>query len=82
MCIMGLTDNEDRGDESELCLNAIDRGGMWHVNDSMYILFAIAKDVRRFCTTRKIVQLQESEIITYVLKHRDIIFQCCLLTAP
>ena len=29
MCIMGLADNEeDRGDESELWLNVIDRGGL------------------------------------------------------
>ena len=58
MCIMGLVDDEEGGDESELWLNAIDRGGLWHVNDSTYTLFAIAEEeTRRYFTTRKPSQL-------------------------
>ena len=85
MCIMGLVDDEEGGDESELWLNAIDRGGLWHVNDSTYTLFAIAEEeIRRYFTTRKPSQLQESnkkEIIMHPFNHGDILFQWCLLTA-
>ena len=30
-------DEEDKTEETEIWLNSIDRGGLWHVNDTMYI---------------------------------------------
>ena len=47
LCILEFSGDEDRDWETELWLNSIDRGRLWHVNDSIYDLFYEVEEVVR-----------------------------------
>ena len=86
LCVMTLVcDEDDELEGTELWLNAIDRGGLWHVSDATYMLFTILEeDIRKFFTTRHLTKLQEStksQIIDHLTNNGDVLFQWCLLTA-
>ena len=64
--------NEDETEETELWLNTIDRGGLWHVNDAI-----VEEITRRFFTTRKFGQLQSQDnmkqkMLEHLLRHGDV----------
>ena len=87
LCIMSFAgDEEDETEETELWLNTIDRGGLWHVNDTVYAFFAIVEEItRRFFTTHKFSQLQSQDnmkqkMLEHLLHHGDVLFQWCFLT--
>lgn len=86
-CIMSFGgDEEDEEGETEVWLNATDRGGLWHVSDTTYVFFAIVEEVtRRFFTTRQLDRLSshenpKKEMVDYLLQDGDILFQWSFLT--
>ena len=71
--------NEEAG--TEMWLNIVDRGGLWHVNDLTYGLFTIMEEVTRQyfskserATTVKVIQ-------DSLLKSNDLLFQWSLIAA-
>ena len=87
LCIMSFAgDEEDETEETEVWLNSIDRGGLWHVNDTMYAFFVIVEEItRRFFTMRHIGELQsqnnrKQKMLEYLMHHGDVLFQWSFLT--
>ena len=86
LCVMTLVcDEDDELEGTELWLNAIDRGGLWHVNDSTYPLLTILEEeIINFFTLRcltKLLESTKSQIIDHLTNNGDALFQWCLLTA-
>ena len=51
-------DEMDSDDGTEMWLNMIDHGGLWHVNDQTYSLFSIMEEeICRFFAATKIVTI-------------------------
>ncbi len=85
-CVLSLAGDEtDEDGETEVWVNKIDRGGLWHISDSTYMLFAIMEEqIRRYFTTRAITQLRgdtKDQIHSALMNDDDILFQWSLLTA-
>ena len=84
-CIMHSAGDEAGEDaETELWLNAIDRGGLWHVNDTTYSLFVIIEQQSRQFFSMKSHHSHEGQInhvICTLMNDNDVLFQWCLLSA-
>ena len=82
-CIMHLAGDEVDCEETESWVNAIDRGGLWHVSDSTHSLFVILEQqTRRFFSTKShhVREQQKDLIVSALMSDNDVLFQWCLLT--
>ena len=67
-CIMHLAGDEaDEDAETELWVNAIDRGGLWHINDTTYSLFVIIEQQTQQFFSMKSHHSHEGQIDRYAL---------------
>jgi len=70
---------------TELWTNMVDRGGLWHVNDQTYDLFAtVEEEIRHFFTLRQHVadEMTAKEVITEtILRSNDVQFTWSLIGA-
>ena len=82
-CIYHLAgDEEDECAGTELWLNTIDRGGLWHVSDATFSLFVIMEQQsRRYFSVNKQSGMQKDSIVESLITDGDILFQWCLLTS-
>ena len=86
LCINSFAgDEEDETEETELWLNTIDRGGLWHVNDITYAFFTIVEEItRQFFTMDQLDQHQSQDIkqqmLDHLLHHGDVLFQWSFMT--
>ena len=76
-------DQQDSGDEGpEAWCNLIDRGGLWHVNDSVYEIFRSMEVVIRAkltCSTAsKQVVGSRQELEQVILSDEDFLFNWCV----
>ena len=71
--------NEEAG--TEMWLNMVDRGGLWHANDLTYGLFTIMEEVTRqyFSTSERATTVKV--IQDSLLKSNDLLFQWSLIAA-
>ena len=66
-------------DESEDWVNTLDRGGLWHVTDDVFLLFCyMEEEVRQHLSLTS--SRHESDIIDGLRKNEDILFQWCILS--
>ena len=86
VCLMELTGEEmDKERGTEAWANLIDRGGLWHVSDQTYTLFAtLEEEVRRYlslATTSKQIEGSTKKLIDGILQNEDLLFQWDILAA-
>ena len=77
-------DEMDSEGGTEMWLNMIDRGGLWHVNDQTYSLFAVMEEeLRRFFCHKKDGHHKQakSDINESILKSEDLLFEWCIISA-
>ena len=83
-CIFSLAGDEMADEGTESWVNHIDRGGLWHISDSTYVLFVIMEEqIRRYFTTRVMTVLGEDtkhQIHDNLMNDNDVLFQWTLLT--
>ena len=87
-CIKALLKEED-GEEPEsqsaTWLNEVDRGGLWHVQEGTYMLFAaMEEEVREHFQVGAIEDAKEGcreRLYTAVSSNDEVLFHWCLLTA-
>ena len=54
-CVMSFAGDEDDDSCTEVWMDAVDRGGLWHQNDATFMFFMVTEKVaRRFFTTNKL----------------------------
>lgn len=74
---------EDGG--TETWTNLVDRGGLWHVSDETYSIFAaVEEEIRRHLAINTVDKQQEGakrELMDSVLRNEDILFQWCMLSS-
>ena len=76
-------DEMDSDGGTEMWLNMIDRGGLWHVNDQTYSLFEIMEEeIRRYFSRNKDGHNKQvkADIPKSVLKNEDLLFEWCLIS--
>ena len=81
--IMHLAGDEVDCEGTESWVNAIDRGGLWHINDSTHSLFVILEQqTRRFFSTKShhVREQQKDLIVSSLMCDNDVLFQRCMLT--
>ena len=69
---------------SKTWINAIDRDGLWRVNDDVFALFCdIEYEIRRHLTTTRSVPHEgfKQEILDGLTSNEDVQFQWCVLFA-
>lgn len=79
-------DEEDEDGKSEVWLNSVDRGGLWHINDVVFMFFLVMEEeARRFYTTRRLDWFRrdlnpKQKVISHIQSNADVLFQWALLT--
>ena len=86
LCIHDMCGHdESEGEGTKDWINAVDRGGLWHVNDQTYSIFYALEDlVRKHFTrfaVRRLTDGSKQSLITTLESDEDILFQWCMLTA-
>ena len=74
--------DEDCG--TEMWMNMIDRGGLWHINDQTYSIFVIMEEeVRRFFAlgSGSNKQVKPDVIRNNILQSNDLQFEWCLIAS-
>ena len=78
-------DEWDEEQGTEEWTNAIDRGGLWHVSDSTYLIFYLMEEeIRKLLIADNAKTLNadtKMRLIDAVLSNEDLLFQWSLLTA-
>ena len=78
-------DEWDETNGTEEWTNAIDRGGLWHVNDDTYsILYLMEEVIRKYLTASSAKTLDaetKATILNAIITNEDILFQWGLLSA-
>ncbi len=79
--LCGDEESEERG--TETWTNAIDRGGLWHVNDTTYVIFYhMEEEIRNYLRIKLIQDEKTKERISEaILANEDVLFQWSLLSA-
>ena len=83
MCLVDMGGDEMDDGGTEDWVNAIDRGGLWHVNDQTYNVFvAIEEVVRTYLHPAAATKVNDSKkiIIDSILGDEDVQFQWCMIT--
>lgn len=84
-CVMSFAGDEEDGD-TEVWLNAVDRGELWDVNDMTFTLFLILEEeIRQFFTTYHFNWFRseanpKQKIVEHLQQNGNIPFQWSLLT--
>ena len=86
LCLLDMSGDDDREEDgTEDWLNAIDRGGLWHVSDQTYGLFYVVEEVVRKHFTRtnahKLTDTSKHSLIRAINENEDVMFQWCIMTA-
>ena len=85
-CLAGLLeeDGESSASASTHWIDAIDRGGLWHVKEGTYMLFsAMEEEIRCHFHASKVQEMTEGckgAITHSVLANDDVLFHWCLLS--
>ena len=80
-CIISFVGDEAvKEEETELWVNTIDRGGLWHVNDITYTFFVIVEITRQYFNTKSILENSKPQMMEHIMHHDDVLFQWCFLT--
>lgn len=81
---MELCGDEDGDRGTEEWTNAIDRGGLWHINDYTYTVFSILEEeIRKHLKVSALKDLNETtkkKILEAVLKNDELLFEWTLIT--
>ena len=87
-CVKALLkddDDEEAASLSAAWVNEVDRGGLWHVQEGTYMLFAaIEEEVRehfRFCALEDSKERCRERLTTAVSSNDEVLFHWCMLTA-
>ena len=90
-CLMSFARDEDDAyydlRESEVWVNAVDRGGLCHVSDITFMFFMVVEEeARRFFSTRRFDWFRteanpKEKVIEHMQSDSDVLFQWALLTA-
>lgn len=86
LCVMELSGDEmDEERGTEAWTNLIDRGGLWHVSDQTYSLFAtMEEEIRQHLSLATASKQQEGarqQLINSIFQNEDMLFQWSILTA-
>ena len=83
-CVHDMRSDSGQENVGEDWVNAIDRGGLWHVTDLSYSLFYAVEEVIRGHFTRSeahsLTEDSKVTVITTVEENEDVLFQWCMLT--
>lgn len=84
LCLTDLYGDEDEERGTEDWTNSLDRGGLWHVNDTAYSLFyAMEEEVRSHLMPKSASSMGEGNrevIVSAVLSSEDVLFQWSMLS--
>ena len=73
------------GDATEEWTNQIDRGGLWHINNGMYLVFVIIEDeIRNYLHVKALGEINESTkktILDALRSNEDLLSLWGMLTA-
>ena len=86
-CLLGLL--EDEGEFATTVsadwIDAVDRGGLWHVREGTYMLFsAMEEEVRSHFHINKVQEMTKGykeTIISAIMDNDNVLFHWCMLTA-
>ena len=82
---MELCGDEEGDERTEFWTNAIDRGGLWHINDNTYMIFCIIEDEIRQHLKVSALKVMDTTtkqaILGELRKNEDLAFQWTLITA-
>jgi hypothetical protein len=83
LCLIEMYGDEMNEAGTEDWTNAIDRGGLWHINDQAYLLFyAMEKEICNHFKPASASALCSNEyVVSAVLNNEEVLFHWCLLTA-
>ena len=86
LCLMELNGDEmDEERGTEAWTNLIDRGGLWHVNDQTYSLFAtMEEEIRQhlsLATASRQYEGARKQLIDSIFLNEDLLFQWAILAA-
>ena len=73
--------DESEGKGTKDWINAVDSGGLWHVNNQMYSFFMPLKTWFTRFTVWRLTDGSKQQLITTLESNEDILFQWCMLTA-
>lgn len=84
--IMDLSGDEmDESKRTEAWTNAIDRGGLWHVNDDTYTIFYLIEEETRKhfrATAASTIHAGSKEtLLDKIMQNEDLLFQWCVLSS-
>ncbi len=78
-------DEWDESEGTEDWINAIDRGGLWHVNDDVYAIFyMIEEEIRSYLVVSSAKSLNsetKATLLKAVLTNEDLLFKWSLLSS-
>jgi len=84
LCMQFCGDEEDEDRGSEKWINAIDRGGLWHINDNTFTIFCIIEEeVRRHLRVSSLIELDDTsrrKIMDGLMGNEELLHQWTLLT--
>ena len=82
ICVNDMCGREVNEEGTEDWLNAIDRGGLWHVNDQTYSLFYTLEYLVRAYFAVHAHTAGSKQALTAILEsNEDVRFQWCMITA-
>lgn len=82
LCLRDMTEDDNTPDCSEDWTNLIDRGGLKHVNNVMYMLMATMEiEVRQHLPRGPTTENLKEKIMENILKNEDVMFYWALLSA-
>ena len=84
--ILSLSGDEmDEEAGTETWTNSIDRGGLWHIKDDVYMIFSIMEQhIRKYFKTSAASELNDGvkvQIVTDLMKNEELLFEWRFITA-